>query len=471
MTTAPPSLLDPAVRAEATARLAGIWAGRPVILGPGVLAMWTEDVPRFRALGCPVLVVCTARGAGDVPGPDECVVVEVSPPAAAMVTDELRALDRFARNLPASAVAAIDAFDPDRRGVWVTSPFVTTDEPIDGRAVTGGRPASFLALEDKMLADDIWDASDVPRAGYRLVDVADECALADATAELSGELGAVWVGDARDGFNGGGNYVRWVRDADDRVDAAAFFKPRCDRVRVMPFLDGVPCSIHGFVLPDGTAALRPVEIAVLRNTERRTFVYGGLGTTWDPPAADREEMRAAARRVGAHLQRAHGYRGAFGIDGVLTGDGFRPTELNTRMSAGATTAAQVDPAFFTTLQAALVAGVDPELSTPQVEELVTLMDELRTGKVVAVAEGVRVSNEDSYPVAWDGRGFSRTEVETGNVLRVGETPTGFFATVDPCAVLTPGERLATVTAGLLAFVDREYGSSFGDLEPAPDVRG
>ena len=29
--------------------------------------------------------------------------------------------------------------------------------------------------------------------------------------------------------------------------------------------------------PDGTAALRPVEIAVLRNTAHRTFVYAGLG--------------------------------------------------------------------------------------------------------------------------------------------------------------------------------------------------
>ena len=90
----------------------------------------------------------------------------------------------------------------------------------------------------------------------------------------------------------------------------------------MPFLDGVPCSIHGFVLPDGTAALRPVEIAMLRDEAERRFVYGGLGTSWDPPAADREEMRDVVRRVGAHLQAAHGYRGAFGIDGVLTADGL-----------------------------------------------------------------------------------------------------------------------------------------------------
>lgn len=464
------SLLDPVARAETTARLSRMWAGHPVILGPGVLAQWAKEVPRFRALGCPVLVVSTARGAGSVPTPEECVVVEVAPPPTTMVTEELRTYDRLARNLPGHAVAAIDAFDPERRGVWVTPPFVTTDEPIQGRPVTGGRPAAYLALEDKMLADAIWDAAGVPRAPYRLVEVGDDPGLAQATAELSSPLGAVWVGDARDGFNGGGNFVRWVRDGPDALRATAFFKPRCDRVRVMPFLDGVPCSIHGIVLPDATAALRPVEIATLRNPADRTFVYGGLGTTWDPPAADREEMRAAARRVGAHLQETYGYRGAFGIDGVLTADGFRPTELNTRMSAGATTVAEIDRPFFATLQAALVAGEDTGISAAQIEELVALMDEHRTGKVVAVAEGVRVSHEDTYPVAWEGDRFSRASAETGNVLHVGQTPTGSFATVDPCAALTDGERVARVTAGLLSFIDREYGSRFGDVAPAPDVR-
>ena len=462
-------LTDPGVRDAVTARLGELYAGRPVILGPGVLAGFTPYVGWLRELGCRTLVVSTARGAGPVPEPDECVVVEVAPPATAMITDELRAHDRMARTLPGHAVAAVEAFDPDRAGIWFTSPFVTTDEPVLGRPVTGGRPASFLALEDKMLADGIWAAADVPCAPYLLVPV-DAQALAAATQRLAGPLGAVWSGHARGGFNGGGNYVRWVCDHDDRAAAHAFFAPRCDRVRVMPFLDGVPCSIHGFVLPDGTAALRPVEIAMLRNHEERTFVYGGLGTSWDPPDADREEMRAIVRRVGAHLQAAHGYRGAFGIDGVLTVDGFRPTELNTRMSAGATTVSEVDRRFFTLLQANLVAGIDTGLTAADVEGLVPLMDATRTAKAVAVGEGTKVGGDHSYPVAWDGTGFVRSTEDTGNTLAVADTPTGFFATVDPCVALTPGERLARVNMALLAFVDREYAAGFGTLEAAPDLR-
>ena len=462
-------LADPAARAEAVARLGELYAGRPVLIGPGVLAGQTPVVTMMRDLGCRTLVVSTARGAGPVPAEDECVVVEVTPPATASVTEELRLHDRLARDLPEHVVAAVEAFDPERAGVWHTSAFVTTDRPILGRPVTGGRPASFLALEDKMLADAIWAAADVPSAPYRIVPV-DQDALAEATEQVAGPLGAVWSGDARGGFNGGGNFVRWVRDEHDRTAALAFFAPRCDRVRVLPFLDGVPCSIHGMVLPDGTAAFRPVEIAMLRNVEERRFVYGGLGTSWDPPPADREAMRAAVRRVGAHLQREHGYRGAFGIDGVLTAEGFRPTELNSRMSAGFSTVGEVDRGFFTLLQANLVAGVDTGLTVADLEGLVALMDAGRTSKAVALAEGTKVGGSLSFPVSWDGTAFARADAETGNTLVVADTPTGFFARVDPCVALRPGDRLADVNAALLSFVDTEFGSGFGRLETAPDLR-
>ena len=281
----------------------------------------------------------------------------------------------------------------------------------------------------------------------------------------------MWSGDARDGFNGGGNFVRWLRDDRDRAAAAAFFRPRCDRVRVLPFLEGVPCSIHGFVLPDGTAVLRPVEIVTLRDPAARTMAYSGLGSTWDPPAADREAMRGAARRVGAHLQRDHGYRGAFGIDGVLTADGFRPTELNTRMSAGATALSEVDRRFFTFLQAALVAGTDPGLTAADVEGLVPAMDmPTASARSSRSPRARRRRPEESYPVTWDGRSFARAEEETGNLFQIGSASSGLFARVEPCTAVVPGRRLAPVNAALLRLLDASYGTSFGPMEPAPDVR-
>jgi hypothetical protein len=462
--------VDRGVRAGVARRLGEHWAGRPVVVGPGVLAAFAGTIQWFQELGCPVFAVATSRGVGPLPPEGSYEVAWLDPPPIASLTDELRLHDRQVRRLPDELRARVDAFDPERGGLWYTSPFVTTDEPIDGRPVTGGRPASFLALEDKLVADAIWDAAGVARAPYRVVHLADDAALAAATAELGSELGAVWAGDARDGFNGGGNYVRWLRDDRDRAEASAFFRLHCDRVRVMPFLEGVPCSIHGLVLPDGTAALRPIEIVILRNPARRTMTYAGLGSTWDPPAADREVMRAAARRVGDCLQRDHGYRGAFGIDGVLTAEGFRPTELNTRMSAGATTLSELDRRFFTFLQAALVAGLETGLTARDVEGLVPAMDAARVGKVVAFAEGANEPPDESYPVSWDGRSFARADDETGNLFSVGPTPSGLFARVEPCAAVVAGQRLAPVNAALLALLDTSYGTSFGPMRPAPDVR-
>ncbi|MFB9314944.1 hypothetical protein [Nocardioides plantarum] len=467
-------LSDDATRGAVTARLGELYAGRPVILGPGILAGFTALVARLRTLGCPVLVLSTGTGAGPVPETGDCTVVEVALPPTASMTEEVRLLDRATRHLPPHVVAAIDAFDPERRARWRTTPFVTTDEPLLGRVVTGGRPAAWMALEDKLLADGVWDAAGVTRAPHRACPV-DRASLAAASAELDAGQGVVWSGDARDGLNGGGNFVRWVLDERDRVAAYAFFAPRCDRVRVMPFLDGVPCSIHGIVLgPDagGTAALRPVELAILRHLETRSFVYGGLSTWWDPPAADRDEMRAVARRVGDHLAATHGYRGAFGIDGVLTGDGFRPTELNTRASAGVSTLAQVDPGFFGLLQDHLVLGLDPGLTVEDVESLVPLLDARRTGRPSAVGQGVSLGGTHSYDLERrEGRLARAPEGEaTGTTLVAADTPVGFFARLDPCALLAPGDRLAPLNVALTTYLDQTYDSGFGPLGAAPDLR-
>jgi hypothetical protein len=463
-------LTDAATRSALSDRLMERYAGRPVVVGPGILAARSEFVSWVREVGGTVLCVAYARGAGPKPPDADCVVVDVVAPPTSSVTEEMRVLDHLARHLPEDAVAAIEAFDPGRRAVWVGGPFVTTDEPILGRPVVSGRPAAYLALEDKMLADGIWDAAGVARAPYEIV-AADPAALAEATRTLAGPLGTVWSGDTRDGFNGGGDYVRWVRDEADQARALAFFLPRCDRVRVMPFLDGVPCSIHGLVLPDGTAVMAPVEISILRDEDARTFTYGGLSTFWRPPEADRDEMRQAARRVGEHLRAAYGYRGAFGVDGVLTADGFRPTELNSRGSAGWTQVTHLDRRMFGLLQDALVLGEDPGVRVADVESLLPLVDAEPSGRAVALAKDTKVG-DITEALTWDGDHFeiAGPGVDTGNVLVMADTPSGLFAKVDPCAALHRGVRLARVNLALYDLLAREYGVPSGRLTIAPDLR-
>ena len=397
-------------------------------------------------------------------------VVEVTPPETTSVTAELRALDPLVRDLPADVVARIEAFDPDRRGIWSTQPFISTDEPILGRPVTGGRPASFAALEDKIWVEELWATVGIPRATSHVVPPT-RAALDEASAALGGDV--VWSGDTREGFNGGGDYVRWVTTAEERAAALPFFAGHCDRVRVLPFLDGVPCSIHGMVLPEGTAVFRPVEIAILRGPDR-TFTYGGLSTFWDPPVADREEMRDVARRVGEHLRTTRGYAGMFGIDGVLTADGFRPTELNPRMSAGAASvAASVDRRLFLLLQANLVAGRDPGISVPRARE-----------RAAADGPGPDRQAGGGRPEP-DRGGAGRASRRLGrhpphphhrghrHVLEMGDTPTGFFARSSPAGCCAPVTGWGRSTPALMAFLDEEHGTGVrtADARAVPARRG
>ena len=157
----------------------------------------------------------------------------------------------------------------------------------------------------------------------------------------------------------------------------------------MPFLDGVPCSIHGMVLPDGTAVFRPVEIAILRDVARPPVRVRRTVDALGPAPADREAMRDAARRVGEHLRSAYGYRGAFGIDGVMTADGFRPTELNTRVSAGLTTAAAVARTCSAWCRPTCLLGLDTGLTVADLESLVPLMDAERVASRSPWSRGSR----------------------------------------------------------------------------------
>lgn len=274
-----------------------------------------------------VLCVSAARGVGEIDPQDEADAVLVEARGSDLM-DGIRAWLDVLRDPPDEARRAIEAFDPDGRASVLQSLFGGSQE-VAGRPVFGARPRGWIALEDKTLVDAIWDASEVTHAPSRVVPVFDG-ALNEAAAELDEGQGTVWVADNRLGWHGGAQYLRWVRGPDDVADAVRFFDAAAHRVRIMPFLDGIPCSIHGMVFDDHVAAFRPCEMVVLRRPGSSQLHYAGPATSWEPSTEDREDMRGIARRVGDHLRRAVGYRGVFTVDGVMTAAGFRPTELNPR---------------------------------------------------------------------------------------------------------------------------------------------
>ena len=240
----------------------------------------------------------------------------------------------------------------------------------------------------------------------------------------------------------------------------------------MPFLDGVPCSIHGMVLPDGTAALRPVEIAMLRDPATRSLRLrrprhhvGPAGrrtaTRCATPSAGSASTCARARlpRRVRHRRRAH--RRRLPADRAQHPDVGRRDHRRPRSTGGSSPSSR--PPWW--------PASTPGSRAADVEALVALMDAHRTGKVVAVAEGITVDGEDSYPVAWDGAAFAprrrrhRQHASASATPRPASSPRSTRARAGARAAAGAGQRRP-------ARVRRpRVRLRFGALEPAPDVRG
>ena len=454
---------------EWTRRLAAPLRGRKVIVAYQVLASMTTLVDRLEHYGARrPLLIALGIGTGPLPDPARCEIHVLDATPEATMSDSVRQVSRLAADAPPDVREWVEAYDPAGEAVWLGSPFIPPN-PMLGRPVFGGRPEQFARLEDKLLCDEIWDAAQISRVAVRRVPAAGQHLLA-ASQELDTGDGTVWSGDARDGVNGGCDFVRWVRTGDQAHEAAGFFAANCRRVRVMPFLVGRPCSIHGFVLDDGVAAFRPIELVQLRDVSHGRFSYAGLSSWWAPPADDRHQMREVARAVGRTLCDRVGYRGGFSVDGVLTAEGFRPTELNPRYSGGLSHLGRVvDPLPLSLLQDVVVGGGDGLVTAAELERrVVEKADADRFAHLIGVGLGVRLEQTQSVPVELAGGEF---EAADGDGSAAAATISAGPAAFDGVFVLTrlgpgtirQGQSAAPLAAAALRFADRRWGTGFGPL--------
>jgi ATP-grasp domain len=457
-------------------QLSAPFAGRKVICAFEVLAAMTSWVAKLQRWGADrPLLIADGVGTGPLPLETEADVVVMDHPPGQTLTEQVRA--RMSRAwLSDQARAAVEAYDPTGEAVWWVSP-PAHSEPLLGRTVLGGRPRAQAQLEDKLAIDDILRAVGAARAASTTA-AAEYDDLADASRTVGAEVGlrpVVWAGDARDGINGGADFVRLIRTVEHARAAAEFFSAACDRVRVSSWLEGVPCSVHGLVLPDGVIVLRPLELASLRDEERGRFVYAGMGTGWDPPPSDTADMRVLARSVGEYLRSAHGYRGAFGIDGVLTEKGFRVTELNPRFSGGMTRFSRISPSTHLDLvQINALLGRDIGRSAADIERSALAdLDEHRFADVMGLTAAVRPSRTTSVMVAADGDRLVTTDDEdvAVGVVSFGPASTGGFVRLALAeGVVQPGHRTAPLAVVLLRLADQRWDTAFGTLAMPVDVR-
>jgi hypothetical protein len=426
--------------------LSAVFGGRRVVLAGAAAAAWTEHIAVLRAAGATdVLVVADKWGAGD--HPDAQVVVVEAPPGRT-VMEEIRSGERFLAAPPPEVTAALDDFDPDGDAV-VVGTFLNVSAHLAGRPFLAYRRPEWVALEDKTVVDAFWDRAGIARQPSAVVPL-DEADAAATTLDRGD--GTVWAADARDGFHGGAARTYWVADDESRTDALAGLRPVCDRVRVMPFLEGIPCSIHGIVLPDGVAVLRPVEMVTLR--QGRRFVYAGCATYWDPPDDIREQMRSSARTVGAALAADVGFRGTFTVDGVVAADGFWPTELNPRFGAGINAIARASGLPILLINDLIAGGHDVARPAGPVEaELIARADADRGGGTWMAG-----LTHDAEP---------GTRHVDGHTVTIGAH---FVRCVWNPASMPIGPSTAERACRFWSDTDREHGTDIGPLDPAPDLR-
>ena len=145
--------------------------------------------------------------------------------------------------------------------------------------------------------------------------------------------------------------------------------------------------------------------------------------------------------------------GTFTVDGVITADGFWPTELNPRFGAGINAIARASGLPILIVNDLVVGGHDLGRSATLIEEeLVERADAHRGGGT------------------WMGglthRAESDARVVDSSAVTIG--PSFVRCIYDPASTPT-GPSTAQRACDFWAFADREFGTEIGPLIPAPDL--
>lgn len=451
-----------------------VFAGRKFLIAGPVAVGLGGIARRLTGLGAErPFLLAASEGTGKLPTREEAELRVLGIEATDAV-EELRGLQRAMANLPADVRRDIDAWDPAgaaRLILAFATPWAKSVEAA-GRTVYAPRAAAWAALEDKVRIDAFWDAAGVRRAPSRVL-AADYEALTSAAGALDRGLGTVWAADARDGIHGGALGLRWVRTGDDGGKSFVSLRRMADRVRVMPFLEGIPASIHGIVFPDSVAVFRPVEMVVLRPTTGDRLFYAGCATAFDPNPDDREAMRDLARRVGAALREEVDYRGPFGIDGVLAEEGYVPTELNARAGAALGPLAHGLDLPLSPLCLAVAEGERLDYRPDLLERaIVESADTHRTCAGWSVTPR-RFDANRTLEVLRDGAEYRErlSGEDHDGAIRAGPGAAGGFLrfTLRPERI-ERGPSAAPEVVRAFRFCDRVLGTEFGKFEVARDVR-
>ena len=323
--------------------IAAAFRGRIVVLIELSATVAAERAAKLRALGClDVLPVCAGTTAPETSGNESGMIVLGLNGDAVEV---LALLPELLMRPPAQVREWLRSRDPDAGALVLLPPAVRwRDGTVWGRSVFGHRPEAWEKWEDKTFSVAHLARIAPTRTAYRVCSTELKNLQESARSVLCEQAGlgatprvdgTVWSADASIVLTGMSAGSRWVRTKNDETAAAAELRRVGPTCRVMPFVEGVPWSIHAVVGMAGDVAVgRPVEILTLRRPEAPRLLWVGNSTTWRPGRLIEEQSEQLAYAVARQLIEKVDYRGAFSVDGVATPTGLVPTEINTRVAGG-----------------------------------------------------------------------------------------------------------------------------------------
>lgn len=452
-----------------------VFSGRKVILAGGVVAGQLSRARQIKALGAEstFILATEGMGTGETPTSEDGGWFAVEPQHTSNIVDSIHAGNEMLGNLSKDAREALDSYDPERTAL-VVGTFLHEQEFVAGRRSLAYRKPEWLALDDKTVIDSVWDKIGVVREPSIIIPIDKEKLIA-ATLRMDIGDGVVWSGDSREGVSGGAVGVRWIRSEKDIDKALEYYSSNCDKLRIMPFLEGIPCSIHGIVFSDYVAALRPVEMIVLRKADSNEFFYAGTATYWDPAPQDREDMRTMAKQVGSALREMVGYRGIFTVDGVMTKDGFRPTEMNTRSGAGIKPLlTEIADLPLELISQATASGAELDYKPEALEALlIKSADSHRGGGTWRAIPG-DLEPYDKRPIKRTDNGWEWSESEGADAdgfVTIGPGPLGSFVRFMPKNTsISSGPSFAPLAKDFWELTDNNMDSKIGLLVTAKTVR-
>jgi hypothetical protein len=374
-------------------------------------------------------------------------------------TDHLAVQHQLIRDL--TSVSPIDPvvmdFDPRHRAV-VLAPDPLDPPWIGDRELLGSKtPASHL-VEHKMIVDPVWDLAGIERVEAVVCDLTPR--LPAVVSAVDRGAGVVISSEQRGaGPRAGGEGIWWTHDGRLPASFPALETPDI-RVRVMPLLHGLPCRIHGLTTESQTTAFPPLELLSLPRPANGTFFWAGPVPARTISASARAHLDTIVMKAGAWLSHL-GHSGAFAMDGILTKDGYRPTELTTRLTSAFE---GTDPDRRVLLHAANLllrtrrsVGDRAALSRLAAAGLAGSFD-IYGASPTAITSG-------AHALRWGSTGFEVTDGPTDHgVLTLDRSPRGWLlhSRLNPAA-LPDDVAVGVLAPQLFELSDAVFGTSFGEL--------